>query len=251
MFSLDVIDTDLFIDMPHSSQCLYFHLAMKADDDGFVASPKKIAKSINVSNDDFKLLIAKGFIIPFESGICVITHWRIHNYIQNDRYTRTIYQNEKEQLNTDNKGIYTCIQNVSKMDTQVRLGKVRLGKDNNITAVAVTKNNSDSVLHNKIKEIFLKEQLTNSFTNYAREGKAIKGLLKKAEEKNPDNPEIFILGMIETFRDMRQSKNAFWRDQPFTPSTLNSAGIFDRVLTEAHQRWQSNQTSGYEGGYKF
>lgn len=132
MFSAKVIDTDVFLDLPASSQALYFHLAMRADDDGFVASPRKIMKVSNSSDDDYKLLMAKRFVIPFESGICVIRHWRIHNYIQNDRYQPTIYNSEKELLTIEN-GHYEpsdtkCIQDVSKMDTQVRLGKVRLKK---------------------------------------------------------------------------------------------------------------------------
>ena len=135
MFSLKIIDTDLFLDMPVSSQLLYFHLSMRADDDGFVSSPKKIIKMVNCSEDDFKVLRAKNFIIPFESGICVIRHWKIHNYIQSDRYNKTMYLAEKEAL-LDVNGTYEinelkhvdteCIQDGYISDTQVRLGKVRL-----------------------------------------------------------------------------------------------------------------------------
>ena len=132
MFALKIIDTDLFLDMPVSSQLLYFQLSMRADDDGFVGSPQKIIKMVNCSSDDLKILVSKSFIIPFESGICVIKHWKIHNYIQKDRYQKTLYDQEKSSLKNDN-GTYNltdtkCIQNVSEVDTQVRLGKVRLGK---------------------------------------------------------------------------------------------------------------------------
>jgi hypothetical protein len=132
MFSLKIIDTDLFLDMPVSSQLLYFQLSMRADDDGFVSSPQKIIKIVNCSSDDLKILVAKSFIIPFESGVCVIKHWKIHNYIQKDRYQATLYDQEKSALEDDN-GAYKitdtkCIQNVHKMDTQVRLDKVRLDK---------------------------------------------------------------------------------------------------------------------------
>lgn len=95
MFSLDVVDTDLFLDLPASSQNLYFHLGMRADDDGFVASPKKITAMVNCSADDLKLLIAKGFVIPFPSGVCVIREWKVNNYIQKDRYTPTRYLDDK------------------------------------------------------------------------------------------------------------------------------------------------------------
>ncbi|MFA7019438.1 MAG: hypothetical protein WC239_10690 [Sphaerochaetaceae bacterium] len=132
MFSMDIIDTDHFLDMPATTQLLYFHLSMRADDDGFVSSPKGIIKLIGASEDDMKLLIGKQFAIRFDSGICVIKHWKIHNYIQKDRYRETIYQEEKLMMKEDINGAYLldteCIQNVSKMDTQVRLGKDSLGK---------------------------------------------------------------------------------------------------------------------------
>jgi hypothetical protein len=123
MFSLDIIDTDSFMDMPQTSRLLYYELCMRADDDGFVASPKKIMKMVGCNDDDFKILIGKQFIIPFETGIVVIKHWKIHNYIQNDRYKETIYQEEKDQLMQDKNGMYTfCIQDGY-------TGKVRIGKD--------------------------------------------------------------------------------------------------------------------------
>ena len=89
MFSLDIIDTDLFQEMPQTSRLLYYELCMRADDDGFVGSPKKIQRMVGCSEDDFKVLISKQFIIPFETGIVVIKHWKIHNYIQKDRYKET------------------------------------------------------------------------------------------------------------------------------------------------------------------
>ena len=106
MFSKKIIDTDWFMDMPASTQNLYFHLSMRADDDGFVASPKRIIKLIGATEDDYKILIAKKFVIPFESGVCVITDWRINNYLRNDRYTETIYKEEKYSLVLDEKGKY-------------------------------------------------------------------------------------------------------------------------------------------------
>lgn len=137
MFAKTIIDSDAFLDMPLSTQALYFHLSMRADDDGFVNNPKKIQKTIGANDDDLKMLIAKRFILDFDTGIIVIKHWKIHNYIQSDRYKPTVYQEEKNQLITKNNKSYTrlsseqanlleneqCIQNVYKLDTQVRLGK--------------------------------------------------------------------------------------------------------------------------------
>jgi hypothetical protein len=138
MFAKTIIDSDAFLDMPHSTQLLYFHLSMRADDDGFINNPKKIQRMVGCGDDDLKLLIVKKFIIPFDSGIVVIKHWRVHNYIQQDRYKATVYQEEKAMLQVKGNKAYTlieteCIQDVSSLDTQVRLGKDRLelelGKD--------------------------------------------------------------------------------------------------------------------------
>lgn len=139
MFSKKIIDSDEFLDLPLSSQSLYFHLSMRADDDGFVNNVKRIRGMIGASDDDLKLLFFRRFLIPFDSGVVVIRHWKVHNYIQRDRYTPTDYQEEYKQLVNKNNSyelpenpalppenpVYNldtnCIQNVSKMDTQVRL----------------------------------------------------------------------------------------------------------------------------------
>lgn len=146
MFSLDVVDTDKFLDTPITAQALYFHLGMRADDDGFVSSPKKICAMIGSRADDLKVLISKGYLIPFESGVVVISDWNINNYIQKDRYTPTRHQKEKMQLNKTN-SVYSLpmhtectqdvskldthsIQDVSNLDTQIRLDKNSIDKNN-------------------------------------------------------------------------------------------------------------------------
>ena len=133
MFSLDIVDTDAFLDMPSSAQNLYFALGMRADDEGFVASPKRITSLVSSSADDYKLLVAKGYIIPFESGVCVVRDWKINNYIQSDRRKDTLHTAEKALLLKNGTAAYalmdtSCIQNASMPDTQDRLGKDRLGK---------------------------------------------------------------------------------------------------------------------------
>lgn len=138
MFSKKITETDLFLDMPMSAQCLYFHLNMSADDDGFIGNAKTIRRMVGASEDDFKLLMAKEFIIPFESGVVVIKDWKVHNYIRSDRYNETVYTKEKKQLTENENGQYELgmthgIPTVDRMDTQVRLGKVRLGKDSKDT----------------------------------------------------------------------------------------------------------------------
>lgn len=107
MFSKDITESDAFADMPLSTQALYFHLGMSADDDGFVNNAKKIQRGIGASPDDLNLLIAKKFLIKFESGVVVIKHWRINNAIRNDRKNDTKYSDEMEQLYIQENGSYS------------------------------------------------------------------------------------------------------------------------------------------------
>lgn len=144
--AMAIVDTDQFLDMPMSTRYLYYELNWRADDDGFVSSPKKIYKMVGCSEDDLKILNAKHYIIPFESGVCVITHWRISNTIKGDRYHPTQYLVEKAQLLlNDNKSYEICPpemernqngtmlepgwnQNGSELEPQTRLGKASLDK---------------------------------------------------------------------------------------------------------------------------
>ncbi len=140
MFTKSIIDSDLFLEMPLSTQALYFHLGMRADDEGFINSPKKIIRAVNCNEDDLKLLISKGFVICFDSGIIVITHWNMHNHIQKDRFKPTIYETEKALLTSKSNKEYAlkepyqsildtnCTQNVSNADTQNRLDKISIDK---------------------------------------------------------------------------------------------------------------------------
>ena len=194
MLSLNVIDSDMFLDLPISSQNLYFHLCMRADDDGFIKNPRRIQRMIGAADDDLRLLIAKQFIIPFDSGIVVIKHWRIHNYIQKDRYHGTMCLDEKSQISVGKDGSYEllpdnaeplkiqdsltkdtdcaqdvsnmdteCVQDASNMDTEVRLelGKDRLELNNTDSKESVSPNPAGSYteiqhLYNEICKSFPK-----------------------------------------------------------------------------------------------
>lgn len=123
MFSLDVVDTDRFLDMPSSTQALYFHLGMRADDDGFVASPKRTTAMCGCSADDLNLLAAKGFVRPFESGVLVIVDWKKNNLLRPDRYTPTQFQKEKAQL-----GMPAVNQSTYQRVPQVSIGKDSIDK---------------------------------------------------------------------------------------------------------------------------
>lgn len=138
MFAKTIIDSDAFLDMPVTARLLYYDLAMRADDDGFINSPKKIMRMVGASPDDLSILALRKFIIPFENGVVVIKHWRIHNYIRKDTYSSTPYLDEKRRLILDENKAYTladdvqstdCQHHVDEPSTQVRLGKDSLGKD--------------------------------------------------------------------------------------------------------------------------
>jgi len=134
MIAKTIVESDAFLDMPTSTRLLYYDLNMRADDDGFINAPKKVLRETGASTDDMGLLIGKKFIIPFESGVVVIKHWRIHNYIAKDRYMETKYKAEKSTLSLDENSSYTApnepyLDDVYTLSTQVRKGKVREGKE--------------------------------------------------------------------------------------------------------------------------
>ncbi len=152
MFAKTIIDSDAFLEMPISARLLYYDLSMRADDDGFNNSPKKIMRTIGATQDDLNILVARKFIIPFENGVIVIKHWRIHNYIRKDTYNETSYKEQKAMLELDENNAYRIAEEadffipsttrrrpVDDPSTQVRLGKDSLGK------VSRTSASSDSV----------------------------------------------------------------------------------------------------------
>lgn len=121
MFSKQIVDSDAFLEMPLSTQALYFHLSMRADDDGFLNNAKKVMKIIGANQNDYDLLVAKSFVIQFPDGICVIKHWRINNYLRKDRYAETIYQEEKACLTVQPNGRYS-LRNAAESDDDLPLG---------------------------------------------------------------------------------------------------------------------------------
>ena len=201
MFAKTIIDSDAFLDMPQSSQLLYFHLSMRGDDEGFINNPKSIMRNVGCKDDDIKLLIAKKFLIPFDSGVVVIKHWRIHNYIQKDRFTPTKYQTEKAMLSLDENKSYTqCIQNVSNMDTQVRIGKDSIGKVNkekskkeNLFSLFVDDYNISESLQAKLTEWLTYK--TERKESYKEQG--LKALLRKVENNALEYGDKAICELID------------------------------------------------------
>ena len=133
MFSPQIVDSDAFLDMSSAAQNLYFHLGMRADDDGFVSNPKKIMRMVGGNDDDLKILLVKRFILTFENGIMVIKHWKINNLIRKDWYRPTIYQEQLKQLSTKENSSYTEknkeLVNENSPTRSRRLVEVRLGKE--------------------------------------------------------------------------------------------------------------------------
>lgn len=221
MFAKSVIDSDIFLDMPLSTQALYFHLSMRADDDGFVNNPKKIMRMIGANEDSMKLLIAKKFVMPFDSGIVVIKHWKIHNYIQKDRYKETIYTAEKSMLELSKSGEYVpvseldtrciqavsnmdtqCIQTVSSSETQVSIGKLSIDKVNNISPDFQKK----SAIKTEIESEF--EQIWKLYPRKEEKKRALSAYVKARTKK--DNPCTFeqVLAGVERYRKHTANKES-------------------------------------------
>lgn len=172
MFSKKIVETDFFMEMSPTAKLLYFYLNMSADDDGFVGNPKTIKLISGATDDDLKILIAKQFIIPFDSGVIVIKDWKIHNYIAKDRYNKTQYIKEKSELSIEENGSYTkCIHDVIHFDDtgKDRLGKDRLGKDNNNMS-----DKSDDVIPYSEIISYLNQKTGRSFRNVDANKKLIK-----------------------------------------------------------------------------
>ena len=170
MFAKTIVLSDAFLDMPMSARCLYFTLGMLADDDGFVNSPKSIMRQCGASEDDMKVLISKKFILLFESGVIVIKHWRINNYLRNDRYVETKYQEEKNLLTVNANGAYHAEKSIgipggipggipnTVYPGKDSIGKDRLGKDS-IGNTSCSQLSDESVPHEAdVEAVILNDQ---------------------------------------------------------------------------------------------
>ena len=242
MFSKKITDTDIFLDMPLSSQALYFHLNMHADDDGFVSNAKTVKRMIGSSDDDLKLLLTKNFIFAFESGVVVIKDWKIHNYIRKDTYNTTIYGDEKEQLSQDENGSYTLSPRaVDEPSPQVRLGKVRLGKDSNIYS---SSNDEPHIDLKTFKEIisYLNEK---AGTKYQASGSKTQRLIKARFNDGFND---------EDFKKVINIKVAEWSGTDMAkylrPETLFGTK-FESYLNQEVKKSKTNKGGDSYGGLEF
>ena len=229
MISLEVIDTDAFLDMGQGSQLLYFHLNSRADDDGFVANPKKIMRSIGAPEDDYKVLLAKKFLIAFNDGVCVIKHWRINNFVRKDIYKETQYLNLKSTLFIRPNGAYTltddCMSvkipqghfqlesvNESLTTRQLRIGKVSVGK------VSVGKDTDT-------RDFFL--EFWEKYPKKVGKGEALR-IWKKLRPSN-ELSERIIASVVAHISDAQWKKES-GRFIP-NPATFLNQGRYDDELT--------------------
>lgn len=235
MFSKKITDTDTFLDMPLSSQALYFHLNMHADDDGFVSNAKTIKRMIGSSDDDLKLLLAKQFIFAFESGVVVIKDWKIHNYIRKDTYSKTIYSDEKEQLEQDSNGSYTLRpRDVDEPLTQVRLGKDRLGKDINNSSSDDEQPDFEQEFEAVWKEYPNKTGKKQAFNHY-----------KAWRQKSVNNTNEYLLNRLALYKQDLAINT--WK-RPMNGSTWFNGRFDDEYQTQ--QQSNAQRGSSY-GGVEF
>lgn len=234
MMSKKIIDTDNFLDMPQSTQCLYFHLLLRADDDGFIQSPKSIMRITGCKDDDLKLLVAKGFVIGFETGVIVIRHWRIHNYVQSDRYSKSelpeakcvelknkVYEVIEPPTNPDNTYMDTkCIQNGYNLDTQIRIDKIREEENRIETLCHVSHDGMDNSHFEIIEYLNLKtgSKFKPTTKPYVQ---AIRSRLKEGYT-------------VDDFKTVIDKKCREWKgtklEKYLTPKTLFAPSHFDTYL---------------------
>ena len=191
MFNKTITNSSRFLMMPQSAQNLYFHFGMNADDDGF-CEHFTVMRMTESKPDDLKILHSKGFVKVFDDKVLVILDWKENNYIQKDRYTPSkyleTYKKELAQISDKSNEVDKCIQNVYKTDTQVRLGKVRLGKD-----IIVSIEEKTKIFINEVKELFKDQKLTpiqveelKKFVSYWTEPNKSKTKLRWELEKTWD-----------------------------------------------------------------
>ena len=199
MFTLKIVDSDAFLDMPMSAQALYFHLNMRADDDGFVNNPKKISRMIGASDDDLKILLAKRFVLGFESGVIVIKHWRMHNLLRKDRYNPTQYQEEFARLQLKDNGSYTELATTwqplgNQMATQDSIGKDSIGK----VSIGKSKVNDDLSILKRLtgEEQTVLEDLCDGFDNFIQLIRYTDAKISRREDDEPiSDPYSYLLAV--------------------------------------------------------
>lgn len=261
MFTKKIIDSDAFLDMPLSTQSLYFHLNMRADDDGFVNNPKKIQRMIGASEDDLKLLVAKRFILCFENGVIVIKHWRMHNLLRKDRYNPTQYAEELDTLMIKDNGSYTEKPVEIPVATSWQPSDNQLATQDSIGKVSIEKYSIDKEKDNNmsasVKRI-TKAEINEFFESVWQLYPVKKG---KGQVSDSKRKALYEIGFDEINRAIERyleelKKDASWR-KPQNGSTFFNSGYVDYLdenfvpdaKTETQQvktTYQSNYTEAIQ-----
>ena len=243
MFTQKILDSDAFLDMPLSTQALYFHLNMRADDDGFVNNPKRIQRTIGASEDDLKLLLAKRFVIGFESGVLVIKHWRMHNTLRKDRYNPTQYQEEFASLEVKDNNAYTERlpelpepENVAttwqppgnQTATQYSIGKDSIDKDN--MSDSYESDNSNSEIYKTI-------------IAYLNEKAGTKYKATTAKTKTAIHARLAEVFTVDDFKTVIDKKCAEWIGDPKMEKYLRPETLFGTKF-EGYLNAKVSKTAG-------
>lgn len=235
MFAKTIIDSDAFLEMPMSARLLYYDLAMRADDDGFINSPKKIMKIVGATTDDLNILILRKFIIPFENGVVVIKHWRIHNYIRKDTYTPTPYLEQKSMLAMDENKAYTLVNQdrgrlVDGSLTQIRVEENREVKDREDK---ISEGESNTHAHEEVDFETIWQQTFNSYpkkSNYNSAKTEWMNIICSVVEPNRKDMATMIWNAIQMYLKDYKKKNTDDDNYRFVPA-------FNKWLTEELDYW--------------
>ena len=228
MFAKTIVDSDAFMEMPVSSQLLYFHLSMRADDDGFINNPKRIARNVGANDDDLKMLMYKNFIIAFENGVIVIKHWWIHNTLRKDRYKETVYQEERSQLDVKDNGSYTLNGNwqpngnqMATVATQIKLNEIKVNeiKEEVVTRKRFTPPTLDEVIEycsergNKVDaQKFIDYYTSNGWMVGKNKMKDWKAAVRSTWEKDKfAKPKTDREDVLPSFYQKEEKKNVKYR----------------------------------------
>ncbi len=236
MFAKSIVLSDAFLDMPMSARCLYFTLGMLADDDGFIGNPKSIMRQCGASQDDMVILLQKRYVLSFESGVIVIKHWRMNNFLRNDRHNDTTYVEEKATLSIDEKGAYTegFKVGIPGGNQVVYPGKDSIGKDSLDKDID---NMSDSI--SEIVDYLNQETGSHYKSSSDKTRKLIKARLNEGFT-------------VDDFKKVIDRKVAEWKNdekmsQYLRPETLFGTK-FEGYLNQREVKKQSgNQFNSFEG----
>jgi len=235
MFSKDIVDNDKFYDLPLTSQLLYFHLGLQADDDGFIY-PKSVARKAGLKIEDLKPLIEEGFVIPFSTGVVVITDWKRHNYIRKDTYTETQFKDEMKALNLGLNDQYILGPSTDRQrlvhepSPQDRLGKDRLGKDREREEAPEKTTNSLRLTKNQIT-VFCKEY-PNLTRDEVREQAGKCNDYMAVSSNDYSNPGLFFRGWLKRYSKEKAVRQVKETNELALKRKLEASSLSEEELVE-------------------